>query len=261
MIQVPQETYAICGTTLTMRGVLQSGRHSRRGGRILDAAGSDVPDAGGDKSFAGPTVASAGRPRALGPHAADARSSCQRHACSRASLTTIACWTPLPPIGTHCSKWRRNWVRLGKQLGSDSRVNCNHSIGTSGRMSDLRPTIRTSGTGRTPVAGCGIRSLRCPAGSAIMTSAWSAPRGIEIALSRSTSSMSSVRQSFPELAAVHHEFEQHRKTAQHLLTQMQSAHQKANTDGVMRARQVLGRIAAKVRKSNEKRGTRSKKGR
>lgn len=64
------------------------------------------------------------------------------------------------------------------------------------------------------------------------------------------------RQSFPGLAIACQEFEQHRKTAQHLLTQMQSAHQNASRDGVNRARQVLGRIAAKVRKAREKRGTR-----
>lgn len=61
---------------------------------------------------------------------------------------------------------------------------------------------------------------------------------------------------FPGLAGVGHEFEQHRKTAQNLLVQMQSAHQNASRDGVNRARQVLNRVAAKVRKSKEKRGTR-----
>lgn len=64
------------------------------------------------------------------------------------------------------------------------------------------------------------------------------------------------RKPFPGLAAAVLEFEQHRKTAQHLLVQMQSAHQNASRDGVNRARQILVRIAAKVRKSKEKRGTR-----
>jgi hypothetical protein len=64
------------------------------------------------------------------------------------------------------------------------------------------------------------------------------------------------KQSFPGLAAACQEFEQHRRTAQHLLTQMQSAQQNASRDGVNRARQVLQRIAAKVRKANEKRGSR-----
>jgi hypothetical protein len=64
------------------------------------------------------------------------------------------------------------------------------------------------------------------------------------------------RTPFEGLAAVCQEFDQHRKTAQHLLMQMQTAHQNAARDGVNRARQVLNRIAAKVRKSKEKRGTR-----
>jgi hypothetical protein len=64
------------------------------------------------------------------------------------------------------------------------------------------------------------------------------------------------RQSFPGLASACQEFDQHRKTAQHLLIQMQSAHQNSSRDGVTRARQVLGRIDAKVRKAREKRGTR-----
>jgi hypothetical protein len=64
------------------------------------------------------------------------------------------------------------------------------------------------------------------------------------------------KQSFPGLAAACQEFEQHRKTAQHLLIQMQSANQNASRDGVTRARQVLQRIGSKVRKANEKRGTR-----
>lgn len=64
------------------------------------------------------------------------------------------------------------------------------------------------------------------------------------------------RRAFEGLPAVCQEFEQHRKTAQHLLVQMQSAHQSAGRDGVNRARQVLSRIAAKVRKSKEQRGSR-----
>lgn len=64
------------------------------------------------------------------------------------------------------------------------------------------------------------------------------------------------KRAFPGLASACQEFDQHRKTAQHLLIQMQSAHQNASRDGVTRARQVLGRIAAKVRKAREKRGTR-----
>jgi predicted metal-dependent HD superfamily phosphohydrolase len=63
-------------------------------------------------------------------------------------------------------------------------------------------------------------------------------------------------QGFAGLAAALQEFDQHRKTAQHLLAQMQSAQQNASRDGVNRARAVLGRIAAKVRKAKEKRGTR-----
>jgi hypothetical protein len=64
------------------------------------------------------------------------------------------------------------------------------------------------------------------------------------------------RRPFAGLAAACHEFEQHRKTAQHLLIQMQLAQQNASRDAVNRARQVLNRIAAKVRKAKEKRGTR-----
>lgn len=64
------------------------------------------------------------------------------------------------------------------------------------------------------------------------------------------------RQPFAGLAAACLEFEQHRKTAQNLLVQMQSAHQNASRDGVNRASQLLNRIGAKVRKAKEKRGTR-----
>ncbi len=55
------------------------------------------------------------------------------------------------------------------------------------------------------------------------------------------------------LMAIQREFEQHRKTAQSLLLQMQAAHANAGRDGVQRAQQVLGRIAAKVRNARSSR--------
>ncbi len=55
------------------------------------------------------------------------------------------------------------------------------------------------------------------------------------------------------LAAIQREFEQHRKSAQSLLLQMQAAHTNAGKDGVQRAQQVLGRIAAKVRNARSTR--------
>lgn len=61
---------------------------------------------------------------------------------------------------------------------------------------------------------------------------------------------------FPGLDAVLFDFEQHRKTAQNLLIQMQSAYQNASRDGVNRARQLLNRIGSKLRKAKEKRGSR-----
>ncbi|MFG0335835.1 MAG: hypothetical protein ACF8TS_20945 [Maioricimonas sp. JB049] len=58
---------------------------------------------------------------------------------------------------------------------------------------------------------------------------------------------------FEGLAAIHREFVQHRKTALTLLSQMQSTHSNASREGIGRARQVLARIAAKVRKARSKR--------
>ncbi|MFG0295108.1 MAG: hypothetical protein ACF8PG_04310 [Maioricimonas sp. JB045] len=58
---------------------------------------------------------------------------------------------------------------------------------------------------------------------------------------------------FDGLAAVHREFVQHRKTALTLLSQMQTTHSNASREGCGRARQVLARIGAKVRKARSKR--------
>ncbi len=66
-----------------------------------------------------------------------------------------------------------------------------------------------------------------------------------------------VRQSkpFPELPMAQQAFQQHRKTTQTLLAKMQSAQSMAASDGIARAQQVLGRIAAKVREAKAKRGS------
>ncbi|QDU39277.1 hypothetical protein Mal4_36160 [Maioricimonas rarisocia] len=58
---------------------------------------------------------------------------------------------------------------------------------------------------------------------------------------------------FDGLAAIHREFVQHRKTALTLLSQMQTTHSNASREGIGRARQVLARIGAKVRKARSKR--------
>ena len=60
------------------------------------------------------------------------------------------------------------------------------------------------------------------------------------------------RRPFPHMEAEQLAFEQHRKTNQNLLVQMQSTHASAARDGVQRARMVLSRIAAKVRKARSK---------
>jgi hypothetical protein len=62
-----------------------------------------------------------------------------------------------------------------------------------------------------------------------------------------------MRQPTPGLEGIALEFEQHRKTAQSLLTQMQSVQSSASRDAEQRAQQVLGRIASKVRSSRAKR--------
>jgi hypothetical protein len=61
------------------------------------------------------------------------------------------------------------------------------------------------------------------------------------------------RRSFPALEAEQLAFEQHRKTNQNLLLQMQSTYAAAARDGVQRARMVLSRIASKVRAARAKR--------
>lgn len=58
---------------------------------------------------------------------------------------------------------------------------------------------------------------------------------------------------FPGMEQEQHAFEQHRKTTQTLLLQMQTAHAAAARDGVQRARAVLARIAAKVQIGRNKR--------
>ncbi|MCA9077412.1 MAG: hypothetical protein KDA93_20465 [Planctomycetaceae bacterium] len=58
---------------------------------------------------------------------------------------------------------------------------------------------------------------------------------------------------FPGMEQEQHAFEQHRKTTQTLLLQMQTAHAAAARDGVQRARSVLTRIAAKVQIGRNKR--------
>lgn len=61
------------------------------------------------------------------------------------------------------------------------------------------------------------------------------------------------KQAFPGMEQEQHAFEQHRKTTQTLLLQMQTAHAAAARDGVQRARSVLTRIAAKVQMGRNKR--------
>ncbi len=61
------------------------------------------------------------------------------------------------------------------------------------------------------------------------------------------------RRPFPGMDAEQLAFEQHRKTTQNLLVQMQSTYASAARDGVQRAQLVLNRIAAKVRSARAKR--------
>jgi hypothetical protein len=61
------------------------------------------------------------------------------------------------------------------------------------------------------------------------------------------------RRPFPAMEAEQFAFEQHRKTSQNLLLQMQSTQAAAARDAVQRARMVLSRIAAKVRAARSKR--------
>ncbi len=61
------------------------------------------------------------------------------------------------------------------------------------------------------------------------------------------------KQAFPGMEAEQLAFEQHRKTSQTLLLQMQNAHAAAARDGVQRSRSVLARIAAKVQMGRNKR--------
>ncbi len=63
------------------------------------------------------------------------------------------------------------------------------------------------------------------------------------------------RKPFPELPTAHQAFQQHRKTTQTLLSQLQSTQTMAANDGIARAQQVLGQIAAKVRDTRAKRGS------
>ncbi len=58
---------------------------------------------------------------------------------------------------------------------------------------------------------------------------------------------------FPGMEAEQFAFEQHRKTSQTLLLQMQTTHAAAARDGVQRARMVMARIAAKVQMGRNKR--------
>ncbi len=61
------------------------------------------------------------------------------------------------------------------------------------------------------------------------------------------------RRPFPGMEAEQLAFEQHRKTTQNLLVQMQTTYASAARDGVQRAQSVLNRIAAKVRAARAKR--------
>jgi len=61
------------------------------------------------------------------------------------------------------------------------------------------------------------------------------------------------KQAFPGMEAEQLAYEQHRKTSQTLLLQMQTAHAAAARDGVQRSRSVLTRIAAKVQLGRNKR--------
>lgn len=61
------------------------------------------------------------------------------------------------------------------------------------------------------------------------------------------------RRPFPGMEAEQLAFEQHRKTTQSLLQQMQSTHAFATRDGIQRAQQVLARIAVRVRAARAKR--------
>ena len=258
MVQIPPETYASCGTQLTMRRVLQSVGVSAEEAESWTVHGATYPTQNGSSPLLDQPLPPPGN-----------------QGLSIRMLPTFP-----PPVGTVqaagqidddrlLDAFDADWhalLQLETQLGS-ARKQLGAIQGQLQSLNrDLSPDERLAADNQDKQDWQDAR--RWLRDSLALVSRWIRDHDIGMVSAAGNRNRFeqvyqqhvSVRQSIPGLPAVHHEFEQHRKTAQHLLTQMQSAHQKANTDGVMRARQVLGRISAKVRRSNEKRGTRSKKG-